>query len=134
MLRKMKKRSVKIITIVSAVIVIMLLFVYGYVYKDARNIAAEDAAYTISAQQLVSDYENDTQSADTKYLNKTIAVEGTVTHVADSLITIDSAVFCSFDNNKEEIKVDDVVTVKGRCIGYDEIFGEVKLDQCSSND
>ncbi len=129
----MKKKSLKVITLVFTVIVVMLLFVYGYVYKDARNIASEDAAYTISAQQLVSEYEMDTQSAGAKYLNKTIAVEGTVTHVADSLITIDSAVFCLFDN-KEEIKVDDVVTVKGRCIGYDEIFGEVKLDQCSSND
>ncbi|NDI99438.1 hypothetical protein GWA97_10170 [Flavobacterium sp. LaA7.5] len=128
----MKKRIVKSIAIVLIIVAGLLLFIYNYAYREARNIAEEEAAYTISAQQLLSDYENDTQATDAKYLNKTIAVQGMVTHVADSLITIDSAVFCSFSTNKQ-IKVNDAVTVKGRCIGYDEIFSEVKLDQCTSN-
>ncbi len=128
----MKKRGIKVIIITLVVIAGLLLFMYSYVYKDARNIAGEDAAYTVSAQQLVSDYENDIQATDAKYLNQTIAVQGRVTQVADSLVTLDSVVFCSF-SDIEKIKVNDAITVKGRCIGYDELFGEVKLDQCSSN-
>ncbi|AXG74066.1 hypothetical protein DVK85_07330 [Flavobacterium arcticum] len=129
----MKKRSVKIIAIILVVLAGTFFLLYGYVYKEARNITTEDATYTVLATQLISDYEADLQAANSKYLNKTIAVQGVVTHVADSLITIDSVVFCAFDY-KEKINVDDTVTVKGRCIGYDEIFGEVKLDQCSSNE
>ncbi|KAF2515828.1 hypothetical protein E0W68_12825 [Flavobacterium salilacus subsp. salilacus] len=128
----MKKRIVKSIAIVLIIVAGLLLFIHNYAYREARNIAEEEAAYTVSAQQLLSDYEKDSQATDAKYLNKTIAVQGMVTHVADSLITIDSAVFCSFSTNKQ-IKVNDAVTVKGRCIGYDEIFSEVKLDQCTSN-
>ncbi|QYJ68739.1 OB-fold putative lipoprotein [Flavobacterium litorale] len=129
----MKNRSVKIITISFSVIAVALLLVYMYVYKGARDIATEEAVYTLSAEQLVTDYEADMQAANTKYLNKTIAVAGTVTQVADSILTIDSAVFCTF-SNKQNIAADEKVTIKGRCIGYDEIFGEVKLDQCTTKD
>ncbi|OIQ17708.1 MAG: hypothetical protein BM557_08390 [Flavobacterium sp. MedPE-SWcel] len=127
----MKKRNIKILVIVIAVTIGIVLFFNNYIYQDARDIATEKAVYTISAQELIADYENDMQAADVKYLNKTIVVEGKITKVVDSLITINSTIFCTFNNDNQLISVDEVLSVKGRCIGYDELFGEVKLDQCS---
>ncbi|MBY8963521.1 hypothetical protein KJK34_12225 [Flavobacterium sp. D11R37] len=120
------------------VIVVILLFIItggyllynNYLYKDARNIAGEQPAFTVNATQLLAEYQEGTGAATAKYLNKTLAVQGKVTSVNDSLVIIDSAVFCAFTGIKE-VYVDETITVKGRCIGYDEIFGEVKLDQCT---
>jgi hypothetical protein len=30
-----------------------------------------------------------------------------------------------------KLKVNDTIVVKGRCIGYDDLLEEIKLDQCS---
>ncbi|WP_297334537.1 hypothetical protein [Flavobacterium sp.] len=125
----MNRRAV-IIVILLVVIIGGYFFYNSYLYKDARNIAGEQPAFTVDAGQMLAEYEQGAEAATAKYLNKTIAVQGRVTSVNDSVVIIDSAVFCAFAG-KREIYVDEAITVKGRCIGYDEIFGEVKLDQCT---
>jgi hypothetical protein len=108
------------------------IFYNNYLYKEARNVAAEQPAFTLSADVLLADYEADADAATARYLNKTLSVQGRVTSINDSVAIIDSAVFCALAA-KAGVKQDEVVTIKGRCIGYDEIFGEVKLDQCTLN-
>ena len=103
---------------------------YGYLYKDSRNISEEKADFSIPASKLVSEYSNNQQRADSAYLNKTLEIKGKVTQVSDSIITLDSLVFCSFDQLPKTTG-SKTVTIKGRCIGYDELFNEVKLDQCT---
>ncbi|AWH84165.1 hypothetical protein HYN59_03125 [Flavobacterium album] len=124
----------KTIIIVAAVLVIALGaagFYKGYLYKDARDISSEEAASTLEAGKLVGEYKKDAMAADQKYLNKTIEVKGKVTGVSDSVATIDSVVVCGFDMLPKKKSTGKAVTIKGRCIGYDELFGEVKLDQCT---
>ena len=104
---------------------------YGYLYKDARNISEEEAAHIVSADKLAGDYAANTQEADAKYLNKTLEIQGTVTEVRDSVMILDNAVFCGMHSAHEKNNLNKTITIKGRCIGYDELFGEVKLDQCT---
>ena len=104
---------------------------YGYLYKDARNISEEEAAHIVSADKLAGDYAANTQEADAKYLNKTLEIQGTVTEVRDSVMILDNAVFCGMHSAHENNNLNKTITIKGRCIGYDELFGEVKLDQCT---
>jgi len=40
-------------------------------------------------------------------------------------------VFCGLDSLTGSNQLNKTITIKGRCIGYDELFGEVKLDQCT---
>jgi len=89
----MKKRGFTIITILLLIGVATAFLWFGYLYKDARNVSEEDAAFTVTAEGLTADYEAEQQKADTKYLNKTIAVSGVVTTVTDSVITLDGKVF-----------------------------------------
>lgn len=124
-----KKLAITAVTIVVLALAGSYIW-YGYLYKDARNVSDEDAAYTLDAEALTAHYQAGQQNADAKYLNKTIAVTGIVTTVADSVVTLNGTVFCGF-NEKMAQPEGKQLTVKGRCIGYDELFGEVKLDQCT---
>lgn len=103
----------------------------GYLYKDVRNISEEAPAFTITADELVYQYTNNQEKANTDYLNKTIQITGAVTQVTDSVVTINSVIICCFDKKPSVPANSKMVTIKGRCIGYDELFNEVKLDQCT---
>jgi hypothetical protein len=109
----------------------LLWLYFGYLYKDARNVSSEDAAFAVRAEQLAADYTGNAATADAKYLNKTIEVQGVITEVSDSVVTINKNIFCAFDKLPAGAMPNAKVTIKGRCIGYDELFSEVKLDQCS---
>jgi hypothetical protein len=123
----------KVLIIAAAILLIVLAgsyIWYGYLYKSARDVSGEEAAFTVTAESLTADYQEAQQTADAKYLNKTIAVSGVVTTVSDSVVTLNDKVFCGFEKKMSEPEGKEV-TIKGRCIGYDELFGEVKLDQCT---
>ena len=121
--------------IIAAVVVLVglgaLYGYYGYLYKDARNISTEEASFAIPSSKLAEDYAADITASDAKYLNKTIAITGTVKSAEGMVVMVDPSVVWSFDQKPAGSKTGQAVTIKGRCIGYDEIFGEVKLDQCT---
>lgn len=129
----MNRKVIILLLVVIAFIAGAVYFYNGYLYKDARDITSEEAAHSLTAQQLFADYENNMAKADSMYLNKTIVIQGTVTQLTDSLVIVDAVAVCAF-STIPEIKTGDKISVKGRCIGFDELFGEVKLDQCSRND
>jgi hypothetical protein len=64
-------------------------------------------------------------------LNRTITVTGIITSMEMQSITIDSKVHCSFVNEIQEIENGANIVIKGRCIGFDDLFEIVKLDQSS---
>jgi hypothetical protein len=105
-------------------------FYTNVLYKDARNIQTEKSSFTLSSKKMLDEYKTDIAAADSKYLNKTIEIEGKVTDISDSSIVLDSVIFCSFDK-KDNATLNKKIKVKGRCIGFDEMFNEVKFDQCT---
>jgi DNA replicative helicase MCM subunit Mcm2 (Cdc46/Mcm family) len=100
-------------------------------YKDARDINNEKSILTIAAQNLEKEYAANPSQTDSKYLNKTIEVEGIVSEVTDSSIVIDHKVFCKMNEKVKKTLMNKQINVKGRCIGYDDLFEIVKFDQCS---
>ena len=123
----MNRRTV---LIVLAVVIAGGIAGYNYLYKDHRNIATEEAILTVNSEELVNFF---TINNGISVLNKTIEVNGTVTEVDlnANTLTLDDKVHCNFINLPDFIIVGKEVSVKGRCIGYDDIFEIVKLDQCS---
>lgn len=101
-------------------------------YKDARNISNEKSILTITAQNLEKEYAANPPEANAKYLNKTIEVEGIVSEVTDSSLVIDRKVFCKMDEKVKRTFLNKHINVKGRCIGFDDLFSIVKFDQCST--
>lgn len=121
-------------TIIIIIVIVLLagLWLYkGYLYKDVRNVSEEAPAYTITADELVYQYTNNQEKANADYLNKTIEITGIVTQVTDSVVAVNSVIVCCFDAKPKVTVSPNPIAIKGRCIGYDELFNEVKLDQCT---
>lgn len=126
----------KIAFIITGLLIIVsagIYFYYGFLFKEARNIQSEMPDYTISATKLLEDYNADPKKADQLYLNKTIEITGIVTKETDSVLILENTVFCLFSQKVKSALINNKVTVKGKCIGYDELFQEVKIDQCTIN-
>ncbi len=121
----------KIIFISLAVVLLIAIGTYFYLNHDHRKIETEKSAFALTSESLVSAFQTNPTEANQKYLNKTIEISGSVTEQSDSTLTLDPGVFCFFSDPIDFESNQKDVTVKCRCIGYDELFGEVKLDQCS---
>ena len=126
--------SKKMKFLVAAIIVIAIGFfaVRYYVYHGGkRDIQAEETAYTVASSAIVAEFTADVEAANKKYLEKPVAVSGTVTSVNTTEVILDNAVNCNFSTANAAITKNQKITVKGRVVGYDDLLGEVKIDQCN---
>lgn len=121
------KKQVKIV-IALVFVSLGLYFAYNYIYQDHRNIKGEKAVVSIPASELIS-YFNKNNSK--KVLNKTVQVSGIITEINTKNIILDHKVQCSFDSVLKNLNLNEIIIVKGRCIGFDELFEVVKIDQSS---
>lgn len=130
----MKRKRIAFVIIALLLLVSSgIYFYYGFLFKEARNIESEMPDLSIATTKLLYDYNSNPKKADSLYLNKTIEITGKVTKETDSVVILDNAVFCLFIQKIKGNLINNKVTVKGKCIGYDELFEEVKLDQCTIN-
>jgi hypothetical protein len=115
-------------------VILLLLFTLIYVfYGGSRNIASEETKFVKTSKVITAEFTADVAKATLKYSDKTIAVSGKVTAVSDSIVTIDNTIICNFNLPDATIKTDQLVSIKGRLVGFDDLMGELKLDQCSIN-
>ena len=101
-----------------------------YMYnKPVESLENKKAEVTVTAEQLLTDYESNEQSANDKYLGKVVQVNGTVAEISTSegknkihLETSNpiSVVITELDegNTAEGLKIGDQATVKGMCSAY----------------
>lgn len=117
--------------IIGCVLVVTVIY-FGYQYAiniGARDFKTEKSAYTVDAKSISDEFTNNTDSSNSKYLNKAIEVSGTITNNQNNIITIDQVVSCQISEGSSLTK-GEKVTVKGRVTGYDDLIGEIKMDQC----
>ena len=122
------QRRYKILFVLLVLFAIGGIAAYNYVYQDHRNISSENSIVQIGGGELRERFMNKDGK---NLLNQTITVSGKVTKTENSAITLDESVYASFPKDNKMPAVNEMVSVKGRCIGYDELFEIVKLDQCS---
>ncbi|KFF02963.1 OB-fold protein [Flavobacterium reichenbachii] len=130
----MKRKKIAIV--VAALLIAVsggIYFYYGFLFKEARNIETEMPDFSITAAKLIEDYSSNPEKANSLYLNKTIELKGLVTKETDSVIVLENSVFCLFTQKITQKLLNNNTVVKGKCIGYDELFQEIKLDQCTIN-
>jgi hypothetical protein len=107
----------------------MAIGFYYYAYKDHRNIASEGAVYTDTAIALKDSIVQNNEA----FLNQTVTVSGMVTFIDDHSITLDDALVAQFATG-HTAQLNQQLTLKGRCIGYDDLFEVVVLDQSTVMD
>lgn len=113
----------------SILVIIGCVCLYNYIYQDHRNIESESAEFITNPQKILSEIKLDTPRFEKKYLNKTIEITGSITDVTKSDLTLNNMVFCQF-SERQLVELNSNITVKGRCIGYDDLLEQLKLDQC----
>lgn len=127
-------KSKKTLLAIVAIAIIGGIIGYNYIYQDHRDIESEKAAYTVKAADFIKEFQANEEEATTKYLNKTIAVEGILTSIDGNTVVIGDVIFFALSENETPLtsdKINTAVQVKARCIGYDSLLEEVKLDQAT---
>jgi len=112
-------------------IVIMITSVYVYIQKPHRDISAESVEYSISSDALLDEFLVNEANASAKFLDKTIVVYGALTEIYNNFLALDNKIYCKFEKEVPKIPLNYSLKVKGRCIGFDVLLEQVKLDQCS---
>jgi len=113
---------------------------YALWNKPHENMASSKAASTLEASTLFTEYNADENSANAKYLGKTIAVTGKVkestqTEGGPAKVTLETgdefAVICELDalsqHPRTSFPVGETITLKGKCDG---INLDVQLSRC----
>lgn len=112
------------------VLVVSVLGAYFYLYANHRDISKETPHYEFTASSLIKAFEIDVNTANALYLNQAVMVQGQITEIESNALSIDHNVYVSFDKEIDiDIKQGNFISIKARCIGYDELFGLVKIDQ-----
>ena len=107
---------------------IIIYVIYNKPHKDFDKLPFET---TIESIDLISFYQDNPDNAKTRFLDKIILVIGTITDIEKNIIILDNSIVCTLDPSQiitEQININDEVAVKGRCIGYDDLLEEVRID------
>ena len=114
-------------------LVVLGLFAAGvgyYMYnKPVESLDKKKADITVSAEQILADYEANEEAANDKYLGKVVEVSGKVAQVTTeegkNKVHLEtgnpiSVVISELEegNNAEGLQAGDQATVKGMCSGY----------------
>jgi hypothetical protein len=120
--------------ILIGLVVLIIIAGYFYIYKGHRNIAEEVVRFNVNSDAIFMEFQKSETAANSKYLDKTIEVSGTVSalSVEKLSIVLDEKIFAVFlEAIPEAVQTNSKVTVKGRLIGYDSLLEEIRMDQCS---
>lgn len=117
--------------IIGAIILISLGIIgYNYVFRAPRDIRNASSEFTVDAIAFSKEFDDNLSEAENKYSNKIFTVEGIITDIENEGITLNNTVYCKFDE-KIQFNKNEKIKIKGKYIGYDELFDIIKLDQCS---
>lgn len=125
---KTKKFQLAIILFLAATFSAYVIF--NYINKDHRNIAEEKVDFEISSNdlRLVMTGLNTSQ----QYVDRVIKTAGTITSIEPNTVIIDDRVQVNFiDTELKQLAPNAKISIKGRCVGYDDLLELVKIDQAT---
>ncbi len=127
---KKGKNNKRVIILISSIILVVIA--YSYVFKSHRDIETEKPEFNLQAEALANQFKDNAVQSETKYLNKTLEISGNITEIKETYLVLNQHIFCQFSTPIPKIHDSiTVINIKGRCIGYDDLLEEIKLDQCT---
>ncbi|HAD97709.1 MAG TPA: hypothetical protein DCG19_09910 [Cryomorphaceae bacterium] len=119
--------------LLAVLVVILLGTAYGaYLwFKPHRDIQGETASHKLTSTELSEAYSQGQEGANEIYLDQVVLVSGTVEEKDDTHIKLSGGVFCNGDFSNAELSEGSQASIKGRVVGYDDLFGEVRIDNCT---
>lgn len=130
---------------IATLVLVLLIIVGGYLFyskvynKPHRDIANEDSYADMTTNDLADYFENEEENYTVEFDNKVLRVAGIIEAIEysepNSKIILDHSVSCSIhakDNTAvKELEVGMELVIKGRFLGYNDLFEEIELDECT---
>jgi small nuclear ribonucleoprotein (snRNP)-like protein len=125
------KLNFKTVIIFISLTLFGFLSIYFYAYKGHRDIASEEASFSLDANVLIQDFTLNVDTAGKKYTNQTLNIHGLVTllDLTNNIIMINEYISVQGIQNISAIKKNQKITIKGRLVGYDDLLNEIVMDQ-----
>lgn len=124
------KKSRVIATMLLSILLAAGVFVYYQFNKPHRDFSAEEAAYTLGAEELVKAYQQDPSLSDSLYVDQLVAVSGEISEIKENALLLSPGIYLSLDSTQsiEALSVGQQISLIGRVLSYDPLFEEVKMD------
>ena len=110
---------------------IVVYFVWNKPHKDYSTIKTD---ITISSLNFINEFKANSTLATEKYLNQIILINGNVTDKLTKSVILDNGIVCTLDSSSLKalrlIQINNEVSIKGRFVGFDDLFEEIRLDHC----
>lgn len=100
-----------------------MIGVIVYVYKPHKEI---EPSYVGSSKEFIQRNELNYNA----WYTKSIELEGVISAVLEKGFMLDGFIYCQLKSTNKELKINQIITVKGIVVGYDELLNELKLNQC----
>lgn len=124
----------KIVIFLFLLVLVISILGYFYLYKNHRDVSTTDAVRSVSSKELLDVFQDSDIENDKEFLDQVIEISGLATSHSASTLTLDKKIFVEFDRSMDNtlkyiFKSNEEYTIKGRCMGYDDLLEEVKIDQ-----
>ena len=110
---------------------IAVYFVWNKPHKDYSTMRTD---ITISSLNFINEFKANSTLATEKYLNQIIFVSGNTTDKLNKSVVLDNGIVCTLDSSSLKalglIQINNEVSIKGRFVGFDDLFEEIRLDHC----
>lgn len=120
----------KSLFILALILVVAVIVIYQVVTKPTPSLVDEVVLYEVNAVQFYQEFTQNQTGFQQKYINKAIGITGVITSVQDSIIVLNDKIVCITNNVPANLSTDQSVRIKGRYIGYDDLFDNLKLNEC----
>ena len=97
--------------------------------KPHKDYAQEEVAETWRAEELVAAFAEAPDDMQVQWQEKVVQVSGTVRSSSMQGVVLNPGVVATYDEgHAPEVAPTGRVTLKGRLVGFDDLFGEVRID------
>ena len=119
----------KAIPVLLASLVVGFVLGYSMYNKPHRDYATEEVAKSWSSIELVEWHTSHPESEHVQWQDQVMQVSGNVTSVSDRGIVLSPGVVVTWEEGQQPATApESAVTIQGRLVGFDDLFGEVRID------
>ena len=116
------------------IFIVLLIIVYAVWNKPHKNYSNTKPNITIHSSNFINEFKTNSTLATEKYLNQIILVNGNVTDRLTKSVVLNNGIVCTFDSLSLKalgpIQINNEISIKGRFVGFDDLFEEIRLDHC----
>ena len=119
----------KAIPLLVAALVAAFVVAYSMYNKPHRDYASEEVAKSWSSTELVAWHTSHPESEHVEWQDQVMQVSGNVTSGSDRGIVLSPGVVVTWEEGRQPTTAPEgAVTIQGRLVGFDDLFGEVRID------